>query len=299
MNIKAEQMIVTPEMAEAWLAADTTDWKNRTLRRDHVNKLKADLLSDRFWFTHQGVAIHPDGYVLDGQHRLIAITESKRAARMFVFYYETDDSASDLEELNHSVGTFDTGRARSLADAYKVSGNTWCNTKIVAMARLIAMTELKVNGLSNEDVKQVMHAQKQYLLESDSCLSCTTASAVYGAAFAYCLPIDKRVKSFMEQFALARPGLGGPLFLLQVDAGIRRVGAHVEQKGERTRDQKSNADRLKEFARAIYAIQGTLLGEELKQLKTPTKQQAKNLREWLSVERSKKGLSTPKEFSVS
>jgi hypothetical protein len=63
---------VTPEKAREYLAKRAP---NRKVRRSHVEKFKRIIGRLTWRITHQGIAFSPEGLLLDGQHRLIAISE--------------------------------------------------------------------------------------------------------------------------------------------------------------------------------------------------------------------------------
>lgn len=77
----AEWVMVTPQMAEAWLLRNES---NRPIRKWWVASLAAMLRRGEWIATHQGVAFTESGRLLDGQHRLMAIMESGIPAEMLV-----------------------------------------------------------------------------------------------------------------------------------------------------------------------------------------------------------------------
>lgn len=80
-NIRTEWVLVTPEMATEWLANNT---HNRNIRRQHLYKLIRDMANDNYMITHQGIAISDTNVLIDGQHRLTAIIESKKPQWLLV-----------------------------------------------------------------------------------------------------------------------------------------------------------------------------------------------------------------------
>lgn len=72
-SITATWETITPEVAEQYLRFNTS---NRKVVKAHVERLAKDMASGRYQITHQGVAISANGVLLDGQHRLMAITQS-------------------------------------------------------------------------------------------------------------------------------------------------------------------------------------------------------------------------------
>lgn len=65
-------IIVTPEMALRWLQKNTN---NRPVSRITVERYKRDMLAGLWQFTNAGVAFDVNGDLIDGQHRLLAISE--------------------------------------------------------------------------------------------------------------------------------------------------------------------------------------------------------------------------------
>jgi hypothetical protein len=63
---------ITPAMANNWLATNTI---NRQMRRSVVDGLIAAFKRGEYQLTHQGIAFAESGELLDGQHRLQAISE--------------------------------------------------------------------------------------------------------------------------------------------------------------------------------------------------------------------------------
>ncbi|MCA3007919.1 MAG: hypothetical protein INH34_06100 [Phycisphaerales bacterium] len=62
---------VTPEMAVEWLRRNTN---NRRVVWGHVAALRKAMKAGEWTMTHQGIAFDEDGVILDGQHRLLALT---------------------------------------------------------------------------------------------------------------------------------------------------------------------------------------------------------------------------------
>lgn len=69
--MKTEMVSVTPAMAREWLKSNT---KNRPIRWSHVNTLRQMLERGEQVTTHQGIAFDAEGVLIDGQHRLTALS---------------------------------------------------------------------------------------------------------------------------------------------------------------------------------------------------------------------------------
>jgi hypothetical protein len=99
-------MLVTPEMAAAWLTANTA---NRAVRRSHAVSLARLMRAGEWRLTHQGVAFDRSGHLIDGQHRLLAIVEAGVPVEILVFVDCPDDT----------FGALDRGLKRQLRDDLK------------------------------------------------------------------------------------------------------------------------------------------------------------------------------------
>jgi hypothetical protein len=69
--MKTEVVKVTPAMARQWLKRNSN---NRPIRPSHVENLRLAFERGEYVLTHQGVAFSDDGVLIDGQHRLTAIS---------------------------------------------------------------------------------------------------------------------------------------------------------------------------------------------------------------------------------
>lgn len=69
--MKTELVSVTPSLAREWLKKNT---KNRPIRPSHVETLRQALVRGEQVTTHQGIAFDTEGELIDGQHRLAAIS---------------------------------------------------------------------------------------------------------------------------------------------------------------------------------------------------------------------------------
>jgi len=106
--MKISIMEITPDLAAEFLKRNTG---NRTIRKTAVVQYADDLRRGNWKLTHQGVAISPNGRLLDGQHRLSAIVQSGIAAQMVV--------ALDVPEDAYLV--MDRGKPRRIADALDIT----------------------------------------------------------------------------------------------------------------------------------------------------------------------------------
>lgn len=100
--IVTEWETVTPETAAKWLQKNVG---NRPVNYRHVAKLSADITAGRFLDTHQGIAFDKNGFLIDGQHRLLAVVDANSSVELLV----SRGAAARIREV------IDTGIGRGIA----------------------------------------------------------------------------------------------------------------------------------------------------------------------------------------
>jgi len=108
-TLDSQVEIITPEMAEQYLAANT---HNRPLSDSSVTSFAEDMVSGRWLLNGDAIRFTLDGTLLDGQHRLAAIVEAGISVPMLVIR----NLPADVFE------TIDAGRRRSASDVLHVMG---------------------------------------------------------------------------------------------------------------------------------------------------------------------------------
>lgn len=108
--ISVTYRLVTPAQAQVWL--ENNNVKNRNLSLRNADKLKKDLMEDRFVFTGDPIRFDKDGVLVDGQHRLHSIVSSGKSVYLLVIE-GLDMSATDR---------IDQGLVRSVADILQMTG---------------------------------------------------------------------------------------------------------------------------------------------------------------------------------
>lgn len=94
-------MLVTPEIAADWL--DNRNIKNRS-KSSVTGRRYARLMEAKRWkCTHQGIAFDREGWLIDGQHRLMAIVATGIPVKLFVipFVDGMDDETFDVLDSGH------------------------------------------------------------------------------------------------------------------------------------------------------------------------------------------------------
>jgi hypothetical protein len=80
-HVKFAFVNITPELAADWLKANR---KNRKLKDRTVEAYGMDMKNGAWLTTHQGIAFDDDDNLIDGQHRLMGVVQSKTAVLMLV-----------------------------------------------------------------------------------------------------------------------------------------------------------------------------------------------------------------------
>lgn len=132
-------MLVTPEMAAAWLSA--TQLKNRRVDRKHVARLARQIAEGKFVMTGESIILSRNGDLLDGQHRLLAIVKAGKPVYSIV-----------VRGVDPKVFTFmDSGKGRSDADALGIDSRERTTT-LAACLRLIFMAEKNELGSASYNI---------------------------------------------------------------------------------------------------------------------------------------------------
>lgn len=94
-------MLITPEIAADWL--ENRNVENRRKSNVAARKYARLIQAKRWKCTHQGIAFDRDGFLIDGQHRLMAIVATKVSTKLFVipFVEGMDDNTFDVLDSGH------------------------------------------------------------------------------------------------------------------------------------------------------------------------------------------------------
>lgn len=124
-GINAKVVDLTPELAEQLLGRNT---HNRNVRTAHVKKLAGAMKRGEWSFNGEALKVADDGTILDGQHRILAVIEADVTVQVLI-----------IEGVpKEAQDTMDTGRARTLADTLKLSGEPDANNLAAALRMLYA-----------------------------------------------------------------------------------------------------------------------------------------------------------------
>lgn len=121
MKMQYASKLITPEIAAEMLSRNPS---NRGISPANVQKYAADMSDGKWAENGQSITFDIDGDLLDGQHRLRAIIESRTSQKFLIV-------------TNVARGTFDTidtGKNRSAADVLTLEGFAGDRAKALASA---------------------------------------------------------------------------------------------------------------------------------------------------------------------
>lgn len=134
---------ITPAQAEKWLNEKAP---NRSLKENKVLQFAQDMEAGLWRKTHQGIAFGEDGKLIDGQHRLEAITLARKPIVMMVTYGLTKDSMMAIDQ----------GDRRSFVDNIEIATGKHYPAKLVSVAR--ALITLRPGARKAQSVDAVNRA---------------------------------------------------------------------------------------------------------------------------------------------
>lgn len=126
MRLEIEE--ITPERAAEILRTQNT--RNRPINKERVSSYVKELRSGEWTLTPQGIAFDKDGILVDGQHRLKAITIFAQPVEMSVAYDLTPQAAAKMDQ----------GLPRTASHVLAAQGGQY-STRIAAAARSILVAQ--------------------------------------------------------------------------------------------------------------------------------------------------------------
>lgn len=127
-NLRFRVIEMTPELAKKYLAKNTS---NRNVRPKKVDEYVTMMRKGYWHLTSEGISLDPDGNLLDGQHRLLAVIEYGKPVQMTV--------CTGLPPGTQQY--MDSGIPRRVADNLKMFDGEKSASQLVAMSRAITLFE--------------------------------------------------------------------------------------------------------------------------------------------------------------
>lgn len=150
--VSGARIIVTPEMAMRFLEANHL---NRPLAHGHVERITTQIREGKWRFNGDTIKIAEGGDILDGQHRLWAVIESKTPVETIIVTGIERDAFATIDTIR---------KPRSLGDTVALSGNARYRNAIgAALSWLIrwqthCLENYKApkNRIENSDIEQAL-----------------------------------------------------------------------------------------------------------------------------------------------
>jgi hypothetical protein len=167
----AAVVFISPAMAERWMKHNT---KNRRLREDDIRAYARDMGAGAWNLTGEAIKFAPDGTLLDGQHRLVAIIRAGVTVPIFVVRGIAPDSQRVM----------DTGLKRTASDALTISGESH-TTVLAAASRLALGVEA---GLPDPGHYPATHSEIESFIEDNPTIRVAAEFAAHHARRTDCPP---------------------------------------------------------------------------------------------------------------
>lgn len=108
--VSMEVREITPAMASEMLGHNNG---NRNLSPRKVQEYARTMSEGGWRLTHQGIAVSDSGNIIDGQHRLSAVTMCRKPIKFVVVTLRANDKMGDLTAIAQPI---DIGKRRSISD---------------------------------------------------------------------------------------------------------------------------------------------------------------------------------------
>jgi len=115
---------ITPKIADQYLKINT---RNRHVSKSQLGFLIREMEKGNWWLNGSPIVFGTSGKLLDGQHRLTAISKTGEAQEMLVVR-DVDDAV---------FVTLDSGRGRTGADAFQVAGIHYPTVMAAAVRKIL------------------------------------------------------------------------------------------------------------------------------------------------------------------
>ena len=151
-KINFKMVEITPEMAQIFLSQNNS---NRNVRARKVDEYKKSM-DKGFWrVTGDGISLDPDGKLLDGQHRLLAIIAHGKPVTMAV-----------IKNVESGVQQYmDCGTPRRVADNLKMFDGEKNSGMLVTLAKALVLFDTgDFETMVIDDVRKVMKKYKDQII---------------------------------------------------------------------------------------------------------------------------------------
>lgn len=189
---------VTPELADELLQFE---FENNRVISPHAVKLYSQKMQNDQWKISSPITFSEKGELIDGQHRLQAVTKSGQAVDFLVVLGAPEESAQNI----------DRGRRRTVTHMSHIAGFKWVTDKHAATARFMLAHIILVNGkpryqISRIESEELVATLEKYhegikfavdLIGGQGEMSLSTVASVVAKAYYICPDQHDRLKEFV------------------------------------------------------------------------------------------------------
>lgn len=182
--ISGKVELITPEMAKNDLKSTT--FKNRRLKESALQKYKSDLEEGRWQVNGEPIIYDRDGNLVNGFHRLTALSNSNSPGALFFVVRGIDPKA---------VSTIDCGSVRTVKDRVDINGESQIKNVKTASSALMIREGLK-NGYQLRAKDSI--ASRGITFSHGPYISDSKKLAIFkkeSVAINWCISLSNRVKN--------------------------------------------------------------------------------------------------------
>ena len=244
-------VIVTPELAMDLLEHNTL---NRPLSDQHVQRISRQIIDDKWRFNGDTIKIADTNDVLDGQHRLWAVIEAKKAIETIIVRGIARDAFATIDTLR---------KPRSFADVVALNGTARHRNYIASaltwlmrwQGGVIETYKAPENRVENSDIESAFAQNPGIIRAVEQCHKARGIGSTAIIAFLYYV-IFNRNENLAERMidTLADP------------AGIGVNDPFFRFRGYLTADHKRPKDALITIALGIKAANAAHEGKKIQTL---------------------------------
>lgn len=251
------RILISPTVAKRIL--DDTKIRNRRINPVRVKYFVMLMKSGQFLCTHQGIALDIDGNIVDGQHRLMAVVESKCSVYMMVSKGVPFDT----------IPVVDCGQPRTLSHRLTLAGVDFGKSE-VAIARILeyGIVAASQSNLGIEEAKRILYKYEDAIRFASEITGCGVLSPIAAViARAYYTQDPKKLKRFVEVYKTECPLNDTETAPLKLKRAVLKYGSYRGANGQEAVNQRRDIYNLTEAALYRY-----LKGERVSSLMASEKE---------------------------
>lgn len=164
MKLEVKVVKVTKKLIDSLLAKNE---RNRSINKNEVNHILRDIKADRWMFNGDVIKIDGNGYLMDGQHRLMAIKEAGYPSDMQLIIVKLPVVGEERDKVFY---TMNTSRASSAGQIFQYNEipNALAKTTI---SRWIAKIYFNIGICGKPSYGEIFEVYKKFVNEVDTAVS--------------------------------------------------------------------------------------------------------------------------------